>query len=100
MGTLRIPVLVYGIAIVLMCIAAFNMAEVVPARAFSMLYIGALLFIFSDSIIALDKFKGEQLIIPFPRLLIMVPYLMAQFLIVKGSILAHQARHNTAPQIS
>jgi uncharacterized membrane protein YhhN len=48
--------------------------------------LGAILFILSDSVIALNKFKSDDLNIPMPRLIIMVTYILGQFLIVEGVI--------------
>ena len=50
------------------------------------LIIGVLLFMLSDSLIGLNQFKKEAIQIPFPRLAIMGTYILAQLLIVKGSI--------------
>lgn len=86
LGALRWPVLVYGTAITMMGFTAFNLRGAVSRNIFLLLFTGALLFIFSDSMIAIDKFKSSQLNLPFPRLLIMVPYILAQYMIVAGSI--------------
>jgi uncharacterized membrane protein YhhN len=84
LGGLRWPVLVYATVISTMGLAAYNLKGHVSKNTFSLIFFGAFLFIFSDSMIALDKFKGAQLALPYPRLLIMVPYILAQYLIVKG----------------
>ena len=65
-GALRWPVLVYGTAIAVMGFSAFNLKGTVSENVFLLLSIGALLFFFSDTIIALDKFKASQLNLPFP----------------------------------
>ncbi len=93
LGNLRWPVLVYGSAIALMGLSAYNLKGQIPQKVFLLLFIGAVLFIFSDSIIALEKFKSDQLNIPNTRLLIMIPYLLAQYLIVMGALGAY--RHKT-----
>lgn len=86
LGALRWPVLVYGVAISIMGLAAFLLKSYVSPWVFNCILMGALLFIFSDSMIALNKFKSTQLNLPFPGLLVMVPYILAQLLIVEGSI--------------
>jgi len=40
----------------------------------------------SDTLIGLNQFKKEAVNIPFPRIAIMSTYILAQWLIVKGSI--------------
>ena len=55
-------------------------------KSFIMVYSGALLFIMSDAMIAINKFMSP---IIQAGLLIMATYIVAQFLIVKG-ILAHE----------
>ncbi len=83
---LRIPVVVYSTAIIAMTAGALNLKGLLPDAAFTLLMSGILLFVCSDSIIALNKFKSSQLSLPLPRLLIMVPYLIGQYLIVMGSL--------------
>jgi len=85
-GDLRIPVVVYSSAIIAMTAAALNLKGLIPDAAFTLLMSGILLFVCSDSIIALNKFKSSQLSLPLPRLLIMVTYLTGQYLIVIGSL--------------
>jgi uncharacterized membrane protein YhhN len=51
-----------------------------------MVYSGALLFIMSDAMIAINKFLNPLV---QARLLIMATYIAAQFLIVKG-VLIHE----------
>jgi uncharacterized membrane protein YhhN len=84
LGGLRWPVLIYATVISTMGLSAYHLKDRVSNNAFSLIFFGALLFIFSDSMIALDKFKSAQLALPYPRLLIMVPYIVAQYFIVKG----------------
>jgi len=86
LGDLRWPVLIYSSVISMMCLAAYHLKGAVSTKIFTLIFFGALLFMFSDSMIALDKFKTGQLNLPFPRLLIMIPYIVAQLMIVQGSI--------------
>ncbi len=85
-AALQVPVAVYSLTIVTMGLVVLNLYQQIPKAAFYLLLSGALLFIFSDSIIALSKFKSAQLNIFQPRLLIMLTYLLGQFLIVAGSL--------------
>lgn len=82
-GDLRIPVLIYSALLVGMALGALDVAlklktpwRLVPA-------IGAALFVFSDSLIALNEFNTFDV---FPAL-IMFTYLVGQALIIGGVIL-------------
>ena len=83
----KVPVLVYSTIITLMVISCLNLYKEIPFSIFKFLMVGVLLFLCSDTLIGLNQFKKEAIQIPFPRLLIMVTYLLAQFLIIKGSII-------------
>ncbi len=84
---LNVAVLIYSTCIVLMALAAVNAFPGFSPTAFRMLILGVLCFVFSDSIIALSKFKATQLSIPNARLIIMFLYLLGQGLIVKGLLM-------------
>ncbi len=81
-----VPVISYTIVIIFMAIAALFRRGWTVDKSFIMVYSGALLFIMSDAMIAIDKFMTP---IVHGNLLIMATYIGAQFLIVKG-ILAHE----------
>lgn len=81
-----IPVALYTIVIIVMAIAAVMRKGRTVDRSFIMVYSGALLFIMSDAMIAIDRFMHPLV---QARLLIMSTYIAAQFLIVKG-ILTHE----------
>lgn len=80
---LAIPVLVYASTIVLMAVFALNRRGSTNPTSYQWVFLGALLFVISDSFIAINKF-----VIPVPQagLIIMVTYIAAQYLIVKGCI--------------
>ncbi len=82
----KIPVLLYSTVITLMVLSCTNLYQVIPSPIFTLLIIGVLLFMCSDTLIGLNQFKKEELQIPYPRMAIMSTYILAQFLIVKGSI--------------
>lgn len=94
LGTFRIPVMVYMVVILAMAMSAVLRKGRTPEKSFILVYGGALLFVFSDSIIALDKFVNP---IPYARFWIMATYIAAQLMIVNG-ILAHDK--STDPQKS
>lgn len=81
-----VPVISYTVVIISMAIAALLRRGWTVDKSFTMVYSGALLFIMSDAMIAIDKFMNP---IVQGRLLIMATYIAAQFLIIKG-ILAHE----------
>ena len=87
---MSIPVIVYASVIMVMVISAINRHGQVLPVSFKWVLIGALMFMASDSFIALSKFtymfEGHQ---GFARLLIMPLYILGQYLIVKGCVLQH-----------
>ena len=86
-SSLIVPILLYAFTICLMGITAYGMLEKVGTSIGMLIVYGALIFILSDSLIAINKFKlGQQ--IWMPRLSIMITYLLAQYLIVWGAIKA------------
>lgn len=88
LGEMRIPVMVYSSVIMLMGLSAINMFGRTHEVATQLLLVGASLFIFSDSVIAINKFGIEGFEIPFPSLIIMVTYISGQYLIAKSVISA------------
>jgi uncharacterized membrane protein YhhN len=81
--TMQIPISIYSSVIILMVIAALNWKDYINKQAFKFVFWGALLFMFSDSIIALNKFKSA---IPQAHIWVMSLYLLGQYLIVRGNI--------------
>jgi uncharacterized membrane protein YhhN len=80
-GEMKIPVLFYLIAILLMHVAAILRLAEFQGLPFILVYIGSLSFIFSDSTIAVDKWDKE---VPIGRPIIMTTYISAQFYITLG----------------
>lgn len=83
---LKIPVVVYSSAIIMMVATCLNLYGKMPMPIFKILLIGVLLFLLSDSIIGLNKFKSHEFPIPYARLLIMIPYILSQYLIAESCI--------------
>ncbi len=83
---LQIAVVIYSTMIVSMAVACLNLKDILENSIFQVLFVGVLLFVISDSIIGLNKFKSHQIPIPYPRLLIMTFYLASQYLIAKASV--------------
>jgi len=87
---MKIPVAIYALAIVSMAVAAFNLRGLIIREHFLGLMAGVLLFVLSDSFIAINKF-GQPL--PYARLLIMSTYLAGQFLIAWNAQAAAKMQH-------
>lgn len=83
LGEMRLPVIIYSMVITLMAISVFRLRGFLSSRWFSILLVGILLFMISDSLIAVNRFMHE-IQLPAPRLLIMSTYLLGQYLIVLG----------------
>ncbi|HEV7780231.1 MAG TPA: lysoplasmalogenase [Chitinophagaceae bacterium] len=82
LGDMKVPVLIYGLVISTMFLLAMHMLFIKNKAAGKWMMAGALLFVISDSILAVNKFYH-----PFETagILIMVTYGLAQLFIVKGS---------------
>ncbi len=83
---MKIPVVLYSLAIVAMAISCLNLKGRVPADAFKLLFIGVLLFVASDTLIGIRKFKEP---FPFIQGFIMILYLTAQLMITLGAVKVH-----------
>ena len=81
---MKIPVLVYLIAIFLMHIAAIFRGAEFLGLPFVLVYVGSISFMFSDACIAVNKWAGD---FNNARLIIMTTYILAQFYIILGLIL-------------
>jgi len=86
LGDMKVPVIAYTVIILLMLLAALNRYGKVNGLSYILVVIGALLFVISDSLVAINKFHMK---IDFAGIMIMITYVSAQYLIVLGSI-----RHN------
>jgi uncharacterized membrane protein YhhN len=77
------PVVIYSAAIATMVAFALNRYGRVNDKSFALVFGGALLFMFSDSIIAVNKF-----LYPFASsgIFIMVLYIAGQYFIAKGAL--------------
>ena len=84
---MKIAISIYALTISTMGTFAYGMYQKRSYRAATLLLFGAIAFIFSDSMIAIDKF-GTGISVWNPRITIMSSYILAQFWIVSGAILA------------
>jgi uncharacterized membrane protein YhhN len=83
LGAMQFPVLMYAIIITLMAIMAVNRYGKVNIFSFKLILYGALFFLLSDSVLAVNKFSTP---IAQSGSLIMATYMIAQYLIVYGTI--------------
>jgi uncharacterized membrane protein YhhN len=83
LGVLKIPVLIYAAVIVVMVLHALFRFGRTTASSFWMVFGGAVLFMISDSILAINKFLSP---VSLAGVAIMSSYIAAQFLIVSGLI--------------
>lgn len=80
-AVLKIAVFVYMSALLGMSVMAFNRKGIQSQISFNLVFAGSLLFVVSDTLIALNKFLAP---IPADRFWVMSTYMAAQFLIVTG----------------
>lgn len=81
LGSMKIPVIVYGAVISFMLFTAlllYDMKDNVTARY---LLAGALFFVVSDSVLAVNKFHQA---VPYGGWVIMITYIAAQYLLTVG----------------
>ncbi len=88
-GGMKLPVVFYCCVIVFMAINALNMSRRASVSAAKLLFFGAILFVISDAIIALHKFKFPEMPEIPTSLAIMATYLAGQFLLANGSTKAN-----------
>lgn len=86
-----VPVLVYSTAIATMTMFSINRYKRVNDASFALVFGGALLFMFSDSIIAINKFLH-----PFETasIFIMILYTAGQYFIAKGMLAQSSSSKN------
>jgi len=80
---LQAPVFLYALVLLGMGVWAFKRKDGTNGSSFRLVALGAVLFVLSDSLIALNRFAFA---IPAERILVMSIYLTAQYLIVQGLI--------------
>ncbi|HLV53830.1 MAG TPA: lysoplasmalogenase [Cryomorphaceae bacterium] len=83
LGDLVGPVIAYTMVLMLMLLLALNRHKKVSDRSFVLIAVGAVLFTASDSILAWDYFVDE---LPYGHILVMLPYGLAQLLIMLGAL--------------
>lgn len=97
LGNMKLPVLLYSAVITLMAICAMNMKNRIDFYTFLFIISGAMLFVISDTVIAISKFKFTDLSAIPNRLIIMASYLAGQYLLAMGSSNAAKIQSNSSP---
>lgn len=84
LGDMKVPVLLYSLAITGMAISAASREGFASNKSFWYCAIGAFVFVISDSLIAVQQFGS-----PFKggSFLVMLTYIVAQYLIVEGVLM-------------
>lgn len=88
LGPLKVPVVIYSTAIIVMVMNAIFRFGRTSSMSFWLVLAGALMFMASDSLLAINKFMGG---IKMSGVLVMATYISAQYLIVEG-LLKHKDR--------
>ena len=86
-GVLKPAVLIYVLAILSMSSMALNRLENGHPKSFTLVFVGSLFFVASDSMIAINRFLVP---IPYEGLLIMSTYIGAQYLIMRGILMQYE----------
>lgn len=80
-GDFTIPIIVYGLVILMMTYSAYSRKNLTSVESFKWAFIGSILFVLSDTLLAINSFKME---LPYAGFFIMLTYIAAQYLLVKG----------------
>jgi uncharacterized membrane protein YhhN len=83
-GMMKPIITIYALSLMGMSMVALNRSGRVGVTSFKLVFMGSLLFLLSDSMIAFNKFHSA---IPLAGFLIMVTYIAAQYMIMRGLIL-------------
>jgi uncharacterized membrane protein YhhN len=83
LGKLSLPVRIYGVVLSFMVMLAMHTTFIRQKRAGWFMAIGAILFVISDSLLAIDKFYSA---LNYSGLIVMITYGVAQLLITLGAV--------------
>jgi uncharacterized membrane protein YhhN len=83
LGVMKLPVIMYAVVIITMLTSAINRLRKVSSLSYYLVLAGAILFVLSDSAIAINKFTWD---FDYSGPIIMSTYLAGQYLIVTGYI--------------
>jgi uncharacterized membrane protein YhhN len=91
LGGMKIPVMIYALVITVMAMQALFRYGFTNPKSFTLIFTGALFFMLSDSLLAINKFMNP---LPLASLAIMTTYILAQYLIVEGFSAHHEPTKN------
>jgi uncharacterized membrane protein YhhN len=83
LNEMLLPVISYATVLTIMVLAALNRYQAAPPDSVALIFTGSLLFMASDSLIAIDKFLTPM---DGVQLLIMALYISAQYFIAIGGM--------------
>ena len=83
LGAMLIPVVIYMFIILTMATTAFLRKGSVATENYNWVFLGAILFLISDSLLSVNMFYKP---IAFANILIMITYAFAQYFIVLGTL--------------
>lgn len=83
LGSLRIPVMLYALVLIVMVLNSVFRYGRTNNVSFILVFLGSILFMFSDSVLAINKFFKP---VPAAGIWIMSTYILAQFLIIHGLV--------------
>lgn len=83
LGDMALPVLIYVTVISTMLAVALNRYGKVSSSSYNWILFGAIAFVASDTVLALNKFQNE---IDYARYMIMLSYMFAQYSISRGAV--------------
>lgn len=86
-GMMKPIIIVYALSLIGMSMMALNRLGRVGRLSYLLVFVGSILFLLSDSMIALNKFYSEFWLAGF---WIMITYIAAQYLIMRGLILEEE----------
>lgn len=84
LGNMKAPVLAYAVIIIGMLLSTIARYQSMMDVSSACLMVGAIFFVLSDALIALDRFKGN---VPYALPAIIVTYYVAQWLLVSGALM-------------
>ena len=97
LGDMRIPVLVYGIVISFMLLLALHMSYISNKIAGRRIMTGAILFVISDSLLAVNRFSQA---FSGAGIMIMLTYGLAQYFMVTGALRYISSKEAAAASLS
>ena len=83
LGSLKVPVVVYALVLIVMVLNSVFRYGRTSNVSFGLVFLGSILFMFSDSVLAINKFLKP---VPAAGFWIMSTYILAQFLIIHGLV--------------